>query len=131
MKQQRNTKQRKLILDTVRHIACHPSADAVFAEIHKAYPTVSRGTVYRNLNLLVDNGELIRINTQSACKYDHRLDRHDHIICSSCGRICDVPSSSKDNFSNELFSHTGYKILSKSTVYEGICPECQKALEEN
>lgn len=64
MTQQRNTKQRKLILEVVQAHQDHPSADQIYAEVRKLDPKISRGTVYRNLNLLADNGEIRQEGTQ-------------------------------------------------------------------
>ena len=54
----RNSKQRQLILDTLRSVHNHPTAEDVFQMVREKNPTISLGTVYRNLNLLVDNGDM-------------------------------------------------------------------------
>ena len=61
MKQQRNTRQRQLVLDEVRSRRDHPTAEQIFQNVHALDPHISRGTVYRNLNLLCDNQEIFRV----------------------------------------------------------------------
>lgn len=125
MKQHRNTKQRKLVLDVVERSHEHPTADMVYRAAREKNATISRGTVYRNLNLLVDKGDIVRIATSGASRFDSKiLESHDHIICSVCGAIADVPAPSIDSVKGAVIRATGYRVLSKRTVFEGICPDC-------
>lgn len=66
MKQSRNTSQRQLVRDLLEGNFSHPTADEIYELARKANPSISRGTVYRNLNLLADSGEI------SSVKYAHR-----------------------------------------------------------
>lgn len=61
MKQQRNTRQRQLVLDVVRGRRDHPTAEQIYQSVREQDAHVSRGTVYRNLNLLCDNREIYRV----------------------------------------------------------------------
>lgn len=64
--QRRNTKQRKLVLDAVRQSYNHPTADEIYNAVRAQDDKISRGTVYRNLNLLADAGEILSIKTPGA-----------------------------------------------------------------
>ncbi len=89
--QRRNTKQRKLVLDAVRQSYNHPTADEIYNAVRAQDDKISRGTVYRNLNLLADAGEILSIKTPGGSRFDRTIEPHAHIICTSCSRVIDVP----------------------------------------
>ena len=89
--QRRNTKQRKLVLDAVRQSYNHPTADEIYNVVRAQDDKISRGTVYRNLNLLADAGEILSIKTPGGSRFDRTVEPHAHIICTSCSRVIDVP----------------------------------------
>lgn len=87
----RNTIQRSLVLEAVNKLHCHATADEVYEEIIKEHPTISKATVYRNLNLLSEMGEIRRLQIPgSADRYDHISRNHCHVKCKVCGRVFDV-----------------------------------------
>ena len=87
----RNTIQRSLVLEAVNKLHCHATADEVYEEIIKEHPTISKATVYRNLNLLSDMGEIRRLEIPgSADRFDHITRNHCHVKCKACGRVFDV-----------------------------------------
>ena len=87
----RNTIQRSLVLEAVNKLHCHATADEVYEEIIKEHPTISKATVYRNLNLLSDMGEIRRLVIPgSADRFDHITCNHCHVKCKACGRVFDV-----------------------------------------
>jgi Fe2+ or Zn2+ uptake regulation protein len=86
-------------------------------------PNISLGTVYRNLKLLADEGEIITLETEDKkLHYDGDTSRHSHFICSKCGKIIDLfkPAAMPDEIKQEGLLVTGEKC-----VYYGYCPECQ------
>lgn len=91
MKQHRDTRQRKLILDAVRRHTDHPSADQIFIEVRSTDSKISRGTVYRNLNYLADAGEITHVRVPGADRYEIRTDFHYHLYCTGCGTVRNVP----------------------------------------
>ena len=87
----RNTIQRQLVIAAVRFLADHPTADEVYERITMEYPDISKGTVYRNLNSLVESGLLNKVSVPSgADRFDHMLTKHYHIKCSHCGKFMNV-----------------------------------------
>lgn len=89
--QRRNTRQRKLVLDAVRQSYSHPTADEIYNAVREQDDKISRGTVYRNLNLLADAGDILSIKTPGGSRFDRTIEPHAHIICTSCSRVIDVP----------------------------------------
>ena len=74
----------------VTELQRHPTAEQVFLEMKKEHPSIALGTVYKHLNGLAEEGLLLRITEPgSPDRYD-RTERHDHLICSRCGKIADV-----------------------------------------
>ena len=99
----RFSRQRQLILDTVCSLHCHPTADDIYSIVKSRIPGISLGTVYRNLNVLAEEGLIQKIALgKSTERYDSRLDSHYHMICLKCGRVVDVPLSYED----QDFLHT-------------------------
>lgn len=124
----RNTIQRSLILKAVNELRCHATADEIYEAVIKEHPNISRTTVYRNLNLLSDMGEIRKIEIPGGADcFDHRCHNHCHVRCEQCGRLFDVDmeyiTGLEQNIRNtQGFDFTGYDIL-----FRGICPECKKA----
>ena len=104
----------------------HPTAEQIFQNVHALDPHISRGTVYRNLNLLCDNQEIFRVVMSDCDRFDLRTDPHYHMRCVVCGCVLDVDSPYDREYDAALAQKTGYQILRHRLVVEGICPDCQK-----
>ena len=128
----RNTIQRKLVLKAVSSLHNHPTADEVYDSIVITYPDISRATVYRNLNILCEAGELRRIRVPYAAdRFDDTLERHYHIKCSSCGSFTDVDIDYIANIDDAVAKLTGYILQEHNIVFTGVCPACQAAKAVN
>lgn len=129
--QRRNTKQRTLILDIVRAHGDHPTAEDIYRDVHEQNPKVSRGTVYRNLNLLEETGDIISIEVPGGNRFDRRCDPHAHVICCSCGAVCDAMVEHDHTVDGMAERQTGYIITRHETLFYGICPSCQEKKVQN
>ena len=124
----RNTIQRALVLEAVNTLQCHATADEVYEAIVKEHPTVSKATVYRNLNLLSEMGEIRKMEIPGgADRFDHRCHDHCHVRCEQCGRVFDVDMDYVTGLEKGIrdthgFAFTGYDIL-----FRGICPDCRES----
>lgn len=125
MTPRRNTRQRQIVFDAVQALHCHPTASQVYEHVHAHDEKISLGTVYRNLNLLAEDGSILAVKTGDGCHYDFRIDNHCHIICNTCGSVCDAEVPYDDNLDACVSSMTGYRVHSHNTVFEGVCPQCQ------
>lgn len=123
----RNTKQKTLVLEIVNHSVNHPTAFEIYQECIKVIPNISLGTVYRNLNSLVDLGKIQKLDIPNhiTC-YDKKIS-HDHFICMKCGKIIDLE---KKNIYYDKIPN-GHKILDYKIQYEGICCDCLKLEKES
>lgn len=129
MKRQRNTRQRQLILDAVRARGDHPSADQIYLDVRSVDPKISRGTVYRNLHLLAESGELLEVAAPQAERFDCRLDFHHHLVCTGCGSVSNAPVPYDEAFDLAVAEKSGYAIRRHCITFEGICPECRRKNE--
>lgn len=126
---QRETRQRHLVLDAVRARCDHPSADEIYLDVREKDSRISRGTVYRNLNVLAENQEITHVKVPSADRYDPRLDRHYHLFCVSCGAVCDAPLTYREEYDRQVEETSGFRIQRHRMIFEGLCAECQVRAE--
>lgn len=123
----RNTIQRAIVLEAVNKLHCHATADEVYSEIIKTHPTISRATVYRNLNLLSEMGEIRRLEIPgSADRFDHITGNHCHAKCKVCGRVFDVDMEFVSGLENGIRDAHGFDFTGYDIIFHGVCPECQK-----
>ena len=126
MKGQRITKQRKRVLEAAISRRDHPSADQIYMDLRAEDPRISRGTVYRNLHLLVQQNELRHVKMPDADRFDWRAEPHYHLLCTGCGRVIDVPVPYRADLDAQISDQTGYRIAGHRMVFEGLCPECRR-----
>ena len=132
MKQRRNTQQRQLVLDAVRARRDHPSADQIYFDAAAAHPRISRGTVYRNLNVLSEEGEIRHVKVpQGPDRFDLRTEPHYHILCTGCGAVSDVELPYAPELDAQAAALSGYRVSVHRTVFEGLCPACRAAAEKH
>ena len=87
----RYSKQRELVLHTVEQLCDHPTAEEIFDKAAPECPGLSLGTVYRNLNSLVEAGMVRRVSIPGrADRFDHTLCWHSHLYCTACGGVVDA-----------------------------------------
>ena len=82
----------------------HPTADTIYINVRKEFPNISLGTVYRNLALLTELGEVIKITTEGADRFDAHVEPHSHFICRRCHDVLDIPIKNVD-FINSSFPY--------------------------
>ncbi len=120
---QRYSKQRETILKVVQSTLVHPNADWIYQETRKIIPNISLGTVYRNLNQLVDSGRLLKLKDDAVVRYDGNIGHHDHFRCTRCGKWYDVEIL--DLSAIKAFSEKyNFTIDSLNLELEGTCESC-------
>ena len=122
----RNTIQRTIVLDTVTTLKSHATADEVYTEITKTHPSISRGTIYRNLNLLAKDGTIKKVEVPNGADcFDHRSFNHYHTKCSICGKVFDVEMDFIDDLQKWIKNTHGFEFDSHTIMFTGICPMCK------
>lgn len=125
--ERRNTRQRQQVLEAVRALD-HPDADEICAALAGQKPRAGRATVYRNLNLLAEQGEIRRIETGGADRYDGCLRPHYHLRCRCCGRLFDAHMPVVEGLEKQLTDTGGFAVEGYTIVFVGLCPDCNKNL---
>lgn len=121
----RMTRQRRVILDELRKDKSHPSADELYDTVRKYLPRISLGTVYRNLEILSELGEIQKLEMGGTLKrFDGNPKKHYHIRCMNCGRLDDAPLALMEHIEKDLDGMTDYKIFGHRLEFIGLCPEC-------
>ena len=107
----------------------HPTADVVYHSLRADFPNISLGTVYRNLSLLEEIGEIIKISTGvGPDHYDYNTAPHYHFICRGCGRVMDIDLDFADELMIQVQESTDLAIESCSVSFTGLCPDCKNEL---
>lgn len=121
--ERRNTLQRKLVLGAVRSLH-HPDAEEVYREV--AETGIGKATVYRNLNLLAERGDIRRIDAcDGPAHFDGRTDAHYHLHCRICGKLFDAPMQPLEAPERYLEQTDGFTVEGHELVFVGICSDCK------
>lgn len=121
------SRQREAIREYLASTNTHPTADMVYSHIQKIYPNISLGTVYRNLNLLVEQGDAIKLSCGDDMEhYDYDTSDHYHFICKTCGHVFDLEMESINHINTIAASSFKGNIEGSVTYFYGTCPECLK-----
>jgi Fur family peroxide stress response transcriptional regulator len=100
-------------------------AETIYTEVKKKHPKVSFATVYRNLNILADNGKIQRIEfSRGKDRFDGRMPSHAHFICESCNNLIDLNLDTQSiiNHVNKTFGHN---VTGHNLILTGICSKCR------
>ncbi len=128
----RMTRQRRLVLEELKKLKNHPSADYLFGVVRQKMPNISLGTVYRNLDVLVNSGQALKLDLAGGqCRYDGDMSPHHHIRCSVCSAIDDLSESAVAGIDKPRVSGSDYVVTGWRMEFEGVCPRCQRAKAEN
>lgn len=123
----RSTRQRRIILDQLKAAKNHPTAFELYEIIKQKLPSISLGTVYRNLEYLAKNGEIRRLEVQGReRRFDGDTGNHNHIRCLGCGRVDDLEKSPMGSFSKTVCKKCNYEIVGCNLEFIGYCPNCRK-----
>ncbi len=121
----KHSRQRDAIRDNLRNRCDHPTAEMIFTDIRIRYPNVSLGTVYRNLGLLTELGEIRHLPSEmGADRYDGKLEPHSHFICRQCGEIQDLPPVKAEILRDSIGELFDGIIEEGRVVFSGLCRNC-------
>jgi Fe2+ or Zn2+ uptake regulation protein len=127
----RNTRQREAILRILRSTRSHPTADSIYEEAKKEIPHISKGTVYRNLKVLQENGQVTELNLDGTeSRFEAKQENHYHFRCERCGRVFDVDEPVDRELDRKVAKRTGFKISCHQLEFRGQCHDCQHEQEE-
>ena len=119
----RYSKQRELVMEKVQQLCDHPTAEEIYTEAVKDCPNLSLGTVYRNLNSLVEAGRVRRVSIPGqADRFDHTLPWHSHMYCTVCGCVTDADVDEKQVM--RLVKNQKGRVEECAVVLLGVCEAC-------
>ena len=123
----KHSRQREAILLNLSKRYDHPTAETVYLDIKQEFPNISLGTVYRNLSLLSDLGEIQKIVTGAGPdRFDGNPMPHYHFRCRSCQCVMDIPMETQLDINKTASHHFPGIIEGSVTQFFGLCPECAK-----
>lgn len=126
-KKQRLTRQRKTILEELRKVTSHPTAEEIYQMVKVHLPNISLGTVYRNLDVLSLSGEIQKVDVDgNRLRFDGNPKKHYHIKCIKCGRVDDLHDMPEINITKAMRETTDWEITEHNLDFLGICPSCMK-----
>ncbi|MFC1551362.1 transcriptional repressor [Candidatus Latescibacterota bacterium] len=121
----RMTRQREIILQELRKVTTHPSADVIYLMVRKVLPKISIGTVYRNLELLFQKGYVAKIEISgNQMRFDGNPQKHHHISCVECSRIDDVGKDVVKRIEFDSDRICDFNVIGHTLHFKGICKQC-------
>ena len=121
----RLTSQRQVILEELKKVKSHPTANEVYDMVRKRLPRIGLGTVYRNLDLLAERGIIKKLEVGGEQKrFDGDTSPHYHIRCVKCNRVEDIFIERDKRLEKSAASCCNYKILDHHVQFSGICSKC-------
>lgn len=131
------SRQRELILNSLKNRMDHPTAEILYADLKKQMPEIGIATVYRNLAELCESGNIVKIKSKSgADRYDGNVEPHIHFECNNCHEIYDIEmqSSATKKIDNELIrlaEDIGAQYSNSSIYIDGFCKKCKVLVNIN
>ena len=125
----RYSKQRELVLRKVEELCDHPTAEEIFDKAAPECPGLSLGTVYRNLAMFKQDGEIVSVGTVAGLeRFDGNTAPHAHFVCTACSSVYDVPQDAlPEEFVRSAEQATGGEIAAYQLSYYGICSNCKNS----
>ena len=127
----KHSKQRDSIKEFLATRKDHPTADTVYTadvvytNVRQSFPNISLGTVYRNLTLLADLGEIARVRVGDGVDhFDYDTSPHYHFICKKCGNVIDLDMPVTGQMAAEARESFNGKIEGQMTYFYGLCSNC-------
>lgn len=127
-KTRKHSKKRDAILSCIRGTRRHPSAEWIYDQLKPDIPDLSRGTVYRNLRLFLEEGSVTSVGVVNGLeRFDGDVSPHAHFICLHCGEVLDLPElAALDAMAGQAETLTGGRIESCALTFSGCCRSCAK-----
>ena len=131
MTSRRNTIQKDLVRNAVCEMKRHVTANEVYEFVKEFCPTIGKGTVYRNLDILVEEGALRKVEVPDGPnRFDLTLKNHYHVRCVNCGEISDVDMDEILGLLEKIHDTHGTDFSGYDILFKGICPKCQKKITD-
>jgi Fur family peroxide stress response transcriptional regulator len=122
----KRSRQRERIFELLQSTGMHPTADWVYDQLKGEFPNLSMGTVYRNLNILIEQGLVKKIDFGSTFdRFDANTGPHYHFICERCGAIIDLDLPVDKTLNERVNNETPYNVRKHRIEFFGLCDQCR------
>jgi Fur family ferric uptake transcriptional regulator/Fur family peroxide stress response transcriptional regulator len=127
MKGSRLTPYRVAVLEVLRDDCDHPTAAEIYRKVRRRRPGVAYATIYNALNWLTRNGMVVELKSgDEASRYDPITERHDHLVCTSCGTLVDSCIELPHNIWTRAARRAGFRVEQYRLELYGLCPRCAR-----
>jgi Fe2+ or Zn2+ uptake regulation protein len=120
----KHSKQREAILSELCSRYDHPTAEELYFSLKQTMPNISLGTVYRNLNMLSDDGTIQKLSVGGADHFDGNAENHYHLLCTECNRLYDVNMPVMADIEKKAVDYVDGVITSHHLTFIGVCKDC-------
>ena len=129
MQARRTSKKRSAIYEALCNTTAHPSAEQIYTQLKPEIPDLSLGTVYRNLAMFKQDGEIVSVGTVAGLeRFDGNTAPHAHFVCTKCTDVIDVPQDElPQDFIRSAEAVIGGEIAAYQLSYYGVCPKCKNS----
>lgn len=119
------SRQREVIKEFLKDRTDHPTADTIYTGVRQEIPNISLGTVYRNLMLLSEEGEIARLTVgDGTVHFDPNTTEHTHFVCTHCGCVQDLSIPNTEGLNQAAGAHFSGKITGHRLIFTGLCENC-------
>jgi Fe2+ or Zn2+ uptake regulation protein len=126
IKNTKDTRQRQLIFSILKGTHSHPTADEIYKKARKQIPRISKGTVYRNLAILLGKGKIAELNLSgTVTRYEFKQPFHYHFRCDQCDKVVDVNLPEARKLNRDASLATGFKVTHHQLEFRGLCQDCE------
>lgn len=112
------------VIEFLRGVHSHPTAEMVYEAVKKDIQTITLATIYRNLNQLAQDGEIIKLEVNGEYRFDADISKHQHLVCKKCGKIKDLFQENISAYALKNINSPGFYTESVQVMFRGECKKC-------
>lgn len=124
IKKTRITNQRMKIIEYMKSVTSHPTAETVYRAVKRDMPAITLATVYRNLHILADQGNILRLEINNEYRFDYDTKIHQHFVCRNCGKVIDIHQEEISNYAMKKIKSDDFNPESVRIIFYGNCKKC-------
>lgn len=122
----KNTYQRLKILEHLKSVKTHPTAEQVYNKIKPKISTISLATVHRNLNQMAEANHILKLEVKGQYHFDADTSLHQHFVCNECGKIYDLFQPDISEYALDEIDQNKFQVNNVQVIFNGICSKCKK-----
>ncbi len=122
----KNTHQRLKILEYLKGVKTHPTAEQVYKKIKSKIHTISLATVHRNLNQMAEANQILKLEVKGQYHFDADTSLHQHFVCDKCGKIHDIFHPDISEYALDEIDQNKFRVNNVHIIFNGICSKCRR-----